>query len=111
LTADFKDLIVYEVVNMYPFEVEECTIGSGAPCGAIYLNQRFEALVQNRFERAGIDLRGDRRLAGLVQYFEISIKCQFNPFDPMATEIFEIPIGWQDNPLIGVRDGLLTLTR
>ena len=95
---------------MYPFEVEECTIGTGAPCGAIYLNQRFEAIIRKKFESAGITL-DNRRLAGLVMHFDSHIKLQFDPFESTAENDFEVPIGMPDMPAIGLRDGYLTLTK
>ena len=110
LSADFKDLITYKVVNMYPFEVEECTIGTGAACGAIYLDRQFENLIRGRFESVGINL-DDRRLADIVRHFDGTIKCQFNPFDPVVDNDFEISVGMPDMPLIGLRDNYLTLTR
>ena len=109
--ADFKDLITYKVVNLHPFKVEECTVGTGAACGAIYLDQGFETFIREKFETVGISLRGDKRLAALVRQFDSSIKRQFNPFDPILETDFEIAIGIQNEPLIGLRDGYLTLAK
>jgi hypothetical protein len=98
-------------MSLHPFKVEECTVGTGAACGAIYLDQGFETLIREKFERVGINLLGDKRLAAMVQQFNNTIKRQFNPFDPMAQTDFEIGIGIQDEPLIGLNDGYLALTR
>jgi hypothetical protein len=109
--ADFKDLITYKVMSLHPFKVEECTVGTGAACGAIYLDKGFETFIREKFERVGINLLGDKRLAAMVQQFNSSIKRQFNPFDPMASTEFEIAIGIQDKPSIGLNDGYLTITK
>lgn len=97
-------------MSQLPFRVEECTVGTGAACGAIYLDRAFEGLIRRKFEGEGnID---DRRLADLVRQFDNSIKREFNPFDPSAETSFEISIsGFQDMPHIGLRDGYLTLSR
>jgi hypothetical protein len=61
--------------------VEEWTVGTGAACGAIYLDQAFEKLILSKFDTAGFDL-GEKRLDGLRDYFATTIKHRFNPFDP-----------------------------
>ena len=99
------------MVTQRPFRVEECTVGTGAACGAVYLDQGFENLIRKRFEGAGVRLLDDRRLADLLRQFDSSIKRQFNPFDPMAEKDFEISVaGIQDMPQIGLRDGYLILS-
>lgn len=100
------------MVSQKPFRVEECTVGTGAACGAIYLDQGFETLLRNKFGEVGIQYLDDKRLSELVRHFDNQIKRQFNPFDSMAETEFEIPIsGIQDMPSIGLRDGYLILTR
>lgn len=92
--------------------MEECTVGTGAACGAIYLDQGFETLLRNKFGEVGIQSLDNKRLAELVRHFDNQIKRQFNPFDSMAETEFEIPVsGIQDMPSIGLRDGYLMLTR
>jgi hypothetical protein len=100
------------VISQKLFRVEECTVGTGAACGAIYLDQGFETLLRNKFGEVGIQCLDEKRLAELCRHFDSSIKRQFNPFDPLAETEFEIPIpGIQDMPSIGLRDGYLMLTR
>lgn len=105
-------MIAYKAVSQKPFKVEECTVGTGAACGSIYLDQGFETLLRNKFGEAGNRDLDDKRLAELVRHFDNHIKPQFNPFDSMAETEFEIPVsGIQDMPSIGLRDGYLMLTR
>jgi hypothetical protein len=87
-------------------------VGTGAACGAIYLDQGFETLIRNKFGEVGIQYLDEKRMTELVRYFDSSIKRQFNPFDPLCDIDFEVPIsGIQDMPQIGLRDGYLMLTR
>jgi hypothetical protein len=100
------------VVSQRPFKVEECTVGTGGACGAIYLDQSFETLIRKRFEGVGAKLLDEKRLADLVRQFDNSIKRQFNPFDPSVETDFEISVsGIQDMPQIGLRDGYLMLSK
>ena len=92
--------------------MEECTVGTGAACGAIYLDQGFERLLRRRFEGAGAGHLTDKRLADLLRQFDGTIKRQFNPLDPSAERDFEISVsGLVDMPNIGLRDGYMTLSQ
>lgn len=99
------------MISQTPFRIEECTVGTGAACGAIYLDQGFETWLRNKFGEVRIHL-DERRVTELCRHFDNSIKLQFNPFDPLAETEFEIPIsGIQDLPSIGLQDGYLIVTR
>jgi hypothetical protein len=109
INVNFQDLIAYKVVSHHPFRVEECTVGTGAACGAIYLDKGFEALIKRKFEEVGLD---QKRLADLLRQFDTSIKRNFNPYDPSAETDFELAIsGVRDMPQIGLRDGYLLLPK
>jgi len=100
------------VVTESPFAVEECSVGTGAACGSIYLDQAFENLLKGRFGKASEKILTPKRLLELVRYFDSSIKRQFNPLDPSADTEFEVPIaGVDDIPRIGFEDGYLRLTK
>ena len=101
------------MVSQTPFAVEECTVGTGAACGSIYLDQGFENLLKGRFGKAWEKVLTPKRLIELVRYFDSSIKRQFNPLDTSATDTeFEVPIaGVDDIPWIGFEDGYLRLTK
>jgi len=92
--------------------VEESGAGTGAACGAIYLDQGFETLLRRKFEGAGARVLDEKRLADLLRQFDSTIKRQFNPFDSQAETEFEISVaGIQDMPQIGLRDGYLRLSK
>jgi hypothetical protein len=100
------------VVTESPFAVEECSVGTGAACGSIYLDQAFENLLKGRFGKAWEKILTPKRLLELVRYFDSSIKRQFNPLDPSADTEFEVPIAGVDDILwIGFEDGYLRLTK
>jgi hypothetical protein len=98
------------VLSLDPFKVEECTVGTGAACGAIYLDQAFEKLMLSKFDTAGLDL-GEKRLAGLRDFFATTIKHRFNPFDTQVQSEYDFNVGLQDTPAIDLKDGYLTLKK
>jgi hypothetical protein len=108
-----QDLISYRVVSQTPFAIEECTVGTGAACGSIYLDQGFENLLRRRFRRVSENILTPKRIAELLRYFDSSIKRQFNPLDPSVDNDFEIPIAGiaDDIPHIGLKDGYLSLKK
>lgn len=92
--------------------MEECTVGTGAACGAIYLDRGFEELLQKKFERVGANILDEKRLTGLVRQFDQAIKRQFNPLDEFSETEFEISLsGVEDMPEIGLRDGYLLISK
>jgi hypothetical protein len=99
------------VVNERPFAVEECSVGTGAACGAIYLNQQFEASLQKRFEGKGENILSEKKLKELLTQFESTIKREYNPLDPTSEQEFEVIFGSPDMPDVGVEDGYLSLKK
>jgi hypothetical protein len=107
-----QDLIAYKVKSQSPFQVEECSVGTGAACGAVYLDQNFEKLIRDRFGDKADAVLTDRRLKDMVRNFDMQIKRVFNPFDARCDSEFELPVtGVSDMPEINLEDGYLTLTR
>jgi hypothetical protein len=100
------------VVSQDPFLVDECSVGTGAACASVYLDQAFESLLRKRFGKERETLLTEKRMAALVRHFDSSVKRQYDPFDPICETEFEIPIaGVPDIPEIGLEDGYLTLSR
>ena len=92
--------------------MEECTVGTGAACGAIYLDRGFENLIKKKFADAGAKALDEKRLSGVLRQFDNGIKRQFNPFDPMVEDDFEVSVsGINDIPQIGLLDGYMTITK
>ena len=100
-------------MKLAPFSVEECSVGTGAACGSIYLDENFEKLIRKRFQEHGQEsLLTERRLWDIVRHFDTSIKRQYNPFDESCDDEFEISVGIsQDIPEMGLLDGYLKLSR
>ena len=92
--------------------MKECTVGTGAACGAIYLDRGFENLIKKKFADVGAKTLDEKRLSGILRQFDHGIKRQFNPFDPMIENDFEFPVsGIHDIPQIGLLDGYMTITK
>lgn len=105
-------MISYEVVSLAPFCVEECNVGSGAACGAVFLNKGFEELLCQKFGEKAETILTSRRLAEAVRFFENSIKVAFNPYDEWSENEFDVPLGAVDDiPEIGLEDGYLKLSK
>lgn len=95
-----------------PFSVEECNEGSGAACGAIFLNKGFEDLLRRKLGDQANTILTARRLNEAIRYFENSIKRAFNPFDDACDDEYDIPLsGAKDMPSIDLEDGYLKLSK
>ena len=105
-------MISYEVVSLAPFCVEECNVGSGAACGAVFLNKGFEELLRQKFGGRAQSILTSKRLADAVRFFENSIKVAFNPYDDWSENEFDVALGAVDDiPEIGLEDGYLKLSK
>lgn len=99
------------MLELNPFKVEECTEGTGATCGAIYLEHGFEKLIKEKFERAGEPPLSGKHLAALLNEFNTKVKQQHHPIDRPDDEYYlTVPGIKTDIPSIELRDGLLRLT-
>jgi hypothetical protein len=96
-----------------PFEVDECTTGTGATCGAIYLEQNFLALLNRKFGGHAASILTERQIKALLGHFNDKIKFSFNPLSDRCPRVYdEISIGGTlDLPEIGIEEGFLMLTR
>jgi hypothetical protein len=105
-------LISYEVVGLEPFSIEECNVGSGAACGAVFLNKGFEDLLREKLGGKAESILTSKRLVEAVRFFESSIKVAFNPYDEYTEDEFEVPMGSIGDVLeIGLEDGYLKLSK
>lgn len=93
--------------------MKECSIGSGALCGAIFLYKNFEALIRQRLGTQSDSILTERRLKEAMNYFEEHIKKEFNPYDAsFESDGFNVPMGnAADMPSVGLEDGYLKLRR
>jgi hypothetical protein len=100
------------VVTLDPFKVVEASSGTGAACGAMYLNDGFERLLRRKLGPRAEETLNARTLADAVRFFEIQIKREFNPLAPTCGRFFEAPLsGAPDIPEIGLEGGYITLSR
>jgi hypothetical protein len=100
------------VQSRQPFIINECARGTGAACGAEYLNAGFEQLVRRKMGSLASEILNPRRTAEILRNFETVIKYQFNPLSSECDAEFEIPIpGASDVPSIGLEAGYLKLKR
>ena len=112
ITLISKDLISYKVRSLDPFQIDECTVGTGAACGAMYLNDGFERLIRAKLGARAEEILNKRTLAVTLRSFETTIKCQFNPLAPISEEFYEVPIpGAPTIRVIGLERGFMTLTK
>jgi hypothetical protein len=98
------------VASRIPFSVKECSIGSGALCGAIFLYKNFEA---RKLGTPSDSILTKRRLKEAINYFEEHIKKEFNPYDSsFISDDFNVPMrNAADIPSVGLEDGYLKLIR
>jgi hypothetical protein len=93
--------------------VRECTKGTGAACGAIFLNENFIDLIVKKLTPRHARILTPRMLKEAVNNFESNIKFTYNPYGPSKEEgSFEIPLpGAPDIPLVNLQDGYLSLSK
>lgn len=109
---DSKDLIAYKIHSRYPFEIEECSLGTGKACGAVRLDEGFENMLRRKLGRYATLILTERCIADARKHFDSSIKRQFNPLSNECEDTYEIPFaGASDVPSVRLEAGYLTLTK
>ena len=95
-----------------PFEIKECSVGTGASCGAIRLDEGFERVLREKLDKHAYTLLKPRTLAEALDHFDTAIKRQFDPYSMDCEEEYEIPLtGAPDMPELDVVAGYLTLQK
>lgn len=105
------DLISYEITSKDPIRIQETVRGTGACCGAAFLNIKFEeyvrAKVGNTAFRSILD-RQPKSWSAAMKFFEEYVKRNFDPTDPVE---FNIPFpGIPDNTDAEIEQGFLTMS-
>jgi hypothetical protein len=96
---------------MLPFKIEECSAGTGATCGSIYLDSGFENLLRKRLGKDADRVLTKKNLSAALEKFD-TIKRQFNPIDGDCHEEYEIYLrGAPELPNIGLSENHLKLTK
>src|SRR5271155_6110541 len=75
-----QDLIAYQIVTKVPFQIKECTVGTGGACGAFRLDENFKDVLRRKLGRHADRNLKTRTLDDAVNYFENAIKRQHNPY-------------------------------
>ncbi|KAJ5143425.1 uncharacterized protein N7515_002212 [Penicillium bovifimosum] len=72
------DVITYRVKQTEPFRVEEATKGTGALCGSVMLDERFDALIKERVERSSGQPLPDGPARTARQYWQDYVKPSYS---------------------------------
>lgn len=121
------DLISYRISSLLPLQLNEVAIGTGALCGAVYLDRRFEEFTIGRIGKERFEGMDHRARFQMVQFWETYVKREFVDYDDDAVEAkqeetevegegegkeFWVPVmGVPDDEERGIRGGFLKVTR
>jgi hypothetical protein len=113
--SNVQDLISYKLLSRTPFSVEECNVGSGAACGAVFLQKRFDQLLRETLGSRADSILTKDRLDQAMDWFERFIKCAYNPYDPSfdASRLYRVPmhnVPAEHQATLGLQGGYLKLT-
>ncbi|KAK6000862.1 hypothetical protein QM012_003587 [Aureobasidium pullulans] len=115
--AGTVDLISYEIRSRSPPSLEESSPDTGALCGGVFLNLRFQELVKSRMGSAAFKqlcVRKPKSWAIALKYFEDYVKKNFDPLDSQVEyddNMFNVPLpGADDDAAAGIDCGFITLS-
>jgi hypothetical protein len=103
------DLITYTVSDLEPLRLDEVVVGTGALCGAVYLDRRFEEFVISVIGRQAWEEMGDRAKFQMISSWETHVKREFSE---EGEDDFWVPVmGVSDTPDGRIRGAFLRITR
>jgi hypothetical protein len=106
------DLITYTISSLHPLQLHEVAVGTGALCGAVYLDRRFEDFVADKIGREALDGMDHRAKFQMGQYWETYMKREFSASDTQEEEDFWVPVmGVPDTEDGRMRGGFLRVSR
>ncbi|RPB00669.1 hypothetical protein L873DRAFT_1827566 [Choiromyces venosus 120613-1] len=116
------DLISYRISSLIPLQLNEVAIGTGALCGAVYLDRRFEDFISKRIGRDKFDAMDHRARFQMNQFWETYVKREFvddegvqrdeEEEEENENKLFWVPVmGVPDDEDKGIRGGFLKLSR
>jgi len=111
----FQDLISYTLLSRSPFSVEECNVGSGATCGAVFLRKSFDRFLREKLGTRVDSILTKDRLDEALDWFESNVKISFNPYDESFdwNRRYRLPMHGvlaEDQAALGIQGGYLKLT-
>ncbi|KAG0136910.1 hypothetical protein HOY82DRAFT_549029 [Tuber indicum] len=116
------DLISYRISSLVPLQLNEVAIGTGALCGAVYLDRRFEDFVSKRIGKDTFNAMDHRARFQMNQFWETYVKREFVDDEGVQrdeaeeeeneSKLFWVPVmGVPDDEYKGIRGGFLKLSR
>jgi hypothetical protein len=113
------DLITYSVASLSPLQLHEVAVGTGALCGAVYLDRRFEDKVSAWLGKDVYESMNHRARWQMGQHWETFVKREFNVREGDdgggggdEDGDFWVPVmGVPDSPDGRIRGGFLRVTR
>ncbi|KAF8247626.1 actin-like ATPase domain-containing protein [Wilcoxina mikolae CBS 423.85] len=110
------DLITYTISSLHPLQLHEVAVGTGALCGAVYLDRRFEEFVAEKIGREQLEGMDHRAKFQMGQYWETYMKREFSAAEDTQQqeeeEDFWVPVmGVQDSEDGRMRGGFLRVSR
>jgi hypothetical protein len=72
------DLITYTISSLQPLQLQEVAVGTGALCGAVYLDRRFDDFVVEQIGKDRFEAMDHRAKFQMGQYWETYMKREFS---------------------------------
>ncbi|KAL5342492.1 hypothetical protein BJX70DRAFT_394709 [Aspergillus crustosus] len=107
------DLISYQIKNLEPLSLAEVTEGTGAVCGSVLLDRRFEQLLREKMGGKAYDSLSRKSREATVTYWQDKVKPNFTgKYDEDFSDVeYFIPVaGAVDDPAVPIEDGFFLLT-
>ncbi|KAK3317152.1 hypothetical protein B0T19DRAFT_451865 [Cercophora scortea] len=109
------DLTTFQILSMSPvLRVSELTEGGGGLCGSVYLNKRFEDLVERKIGKQ-LGILSEKEYGVVMQEFQSlfndDIKPDFGVADePTKTYFIPLPPSVPDDASAGIENGQFAVT-
>ncbi|KAL4960015.1 Hsp70 family protein [Aspergillus stella-maris] len=107
------DLISYQVNGLEPLRLSEVTEGTGAVCGSLLLDGRFEELLRDRMGGGAYWKLSPKAKATAITYWQDRVKPNFTGSydDDFADVEYFIPVaGATDDPKVPIKDGFFLMS-
>ncbi|KAJ5342784.1 hypothetical protein N7541_011908 [Penicillium brevicompactum] len=97
------DIITYRVKEVAPMRFEEATEGTGAVCGSVILDERFDALIKSIIEKKSGKRLPESTAAAAMKYWQDYIKPGYT--GPLEEDEYDDPGYWVPVPgVVGIKE-------
>ncbi|KAJ5325283.1 uncharacterized protein N7506_008385 [Penicillium brevicompactum] len=97
------DIITYRVNEVAPMRFEEVTEGTGAVCGSVMLDERFDALIRATIEKKSGKRLPEATAAAAMKYWQDYIKPGYT--GPLEEDEYDDPGYWVPVPgVVGIKE-------